>query len=129
MTRTAVAMNATTRTNSPPASVAVTKTTIDSTLVTNGVTVTDFFLYTDQQIFVDNTAVTDQDVTIQSGDTSIAVNAGSGDKVVTVTASTMKLIDNVEGARFKQSGDDLYIDFESGTTGYLWVTGKARGIG
>ncbi len=129
MTRTAVAVNAITRSNFPPHDVALTATTIDGTLVTNGVKVTDFFLYTDQTVEVYNSAGSPMDITFQAGTDRKCLAAGIGDAVVTVTNGTTKAIQNIESSRFFQSGDDLWIDFETGCTGTITVIGTPRGLG
>jgi hypothetical protein len=129
MTRTAITVNKTTRTNKPPASVAVTKTTIDATLVTAGVNISDFFLCEDPRLEVYNSAETDETVTLKASTESNAIKADIGDYTVTVEAGTVKEIDQIEAGRFMQSGGALQVDLSTGLTGTIHATGTAKGIG
>lgn len=97
-------------------------TTIDATLVTNGVVVEnakpELML-----IRVTNTEGSTNVVTIRSGDNPPALAAGLGDLAVTVAASTgVQYIGPFESGRFLQGGadaGDLHIDFETGMTGAI----------
>lgn len=97
-------------------------TTIDATLVTNGVVVEnakpELML-----IRVTNTEGTTNTVTIAAGDNPPALAAGLGSLVVTVAATTgVQYIGPFESGRFLQGGadmGDLHIDFESGMTGAI----------
>lgn len=97
-------------------------TTIDATLVTNGVVVEnakpELML-----IRVTNTEGSTNTVTIAAGDNPPALAAGLGSLVVTVAASTgVQYIGPFESGRFLQGGadmGDLHIDFETGMTGAI----------
>lgn len=99
----------------------VTGTTIDSTLVTNGVVIND----ADPErtlIRVSNTAGTDKVVTVKAGGGAQSWMAGQGDSTTTVAATTGKeFIGPFTSARFQQQGSKLYVDFASGTTGTITV--------
>lgn len=95
--------------------------TIDSTLVTNGVVIEGAKLE-ELVLEVSNTAGTEQDVTVVAGAYPPALASGQGDLTVAVAATTgVQLIGPLESGRFAQSNGDLYVDFESGTTGTLRV--------
>lgn len=129
MTRTDVAVNAVARGNQPPYSVAITETTIDATLVTNGVNVPEAFNYQELQLIVYNSAVSAKTITLQAGD---GVNAGIGDYTLSVASSARRLITTIDSSRFANSSTTdvpLQIDFESGFTGTIAIIGKKRGIG
>lgn len=97
-------------------------TTIDATLVTNGVVVEnakpELML-----IRVTNTEGSTNVVTIRAGDNPPAMAAGLGDLAVTVAATTgVQYIGPFESGRFLQGGadaGDLFIDFETGMTGAI----------
>lgn len=94
-------------------------TTIDSTLVTNGVVVEnakpELML-----IRVTNTEGSTNTVTIKAGDSPPAIAAGQGDLVTTVAATTgAQYIGPIESGRFLQTGGDIHIDFETGMTGLI----------
>lgn len=109
-------------------------TTINSTLVTNGVNIPlassaipsapaarDTFLY------VTNTAGSDKAVTVRAGvgggsTPGPAFRSGMGDLVVTAhTASGGGLIGPLESARFAQLDGSINVDFATGLTGVLTV--------
>ncbi|MEU0589986.1 hypothetical protein [Streptomyces ardesiacus] len=96
-------------------------TTIDSTLVTNGVVIND----ADPErtlIRVTNTAGTDKVVTVKAGTGGQSWMAGQGDSATTVAATSGKeFIGPFTSARFQQQGSKLYVDFASGTTGTITV--------
>jgi hypothetical protein len=94
-------------------------TTIDSTLVTNGVVVEN--TYPERILIrVTNTEGSTNTVTIAAGDSPPALAAGLGALVVTVAASTgVQYIGPLESGRFLQDTGDLHIDFESGMTGAI----------
>lgn len=111
-------------------------TTIDATLVTNGVEVVGFPL--DELIVrVVHTSAAERDVIVQSGSNPPADAAGQGDQVVVfaagnVTAQT-RYFGPFPSARFKSVGnatDDtgLWIDFESGFTGTITVFHVSREV-
>lgn len=97
-------------------------TTIDATLVTNGVVVEsakpELML-----IRVTNTEASTNTVTVKAGDNPPALAAGLGDLVVTVAATTgVQYIGPFESGRFLQGGadaGDVHIDFETGMTGAI----------
>jgi hypothetical protein len=96
-------------------------TTIDATLVTNGVVIEN----ADPErtlIRVANTAGTDKVVTVKAGSGVQSWMAGQGDLAVTVAATSGKqFIGPFTSARFQQQGTKLYVDFASGTTGTITV--------
>jgi hypothetical protein len=94
-------------------------TTIDATLVTNGVVVEnakpELML-----IRVTNTEGSTNVVTVRAGDSPPALAAGQGDLAVTVAATTgVQFIGPLESGRFLQAGGDIHIDFETGMTGAI----------
>lgn len=97
-------------------------TTIDATLVTNGVVV-DSAKPELMLIRVTNTEGSTNTVTIKAGDNPPAIAAGLGDLVVTVAATSgVQYIGPFESGRFIQGGadmGDLHIDFETGMTGAI----------
>lgn len=96
-------------------------TTIDATLVTNGVSVTGA-IPEQTLIRVANTEGSTNTVTVQSGANPPALAAGLGDLVVTVAATTgVQYIGPFEGGRFMQSDGSLWLDFETGMTGTIDV--------
>ncbi|MGW8702840.1 hypothetical protein ACWGOK_39045 [Streptomyces eurythermus] len=118
MARTAVSYTAITpngHTTSPAG------TTIDSTLVTNGVVINGV----DPErtlLRVTNTATGAKNVTVKTGTGSQSWMAGQGDLTVAVGANTgSEFVGPFTSARFQQRGSKLYIDFESGFTGTLTV--------
>lgn len=96
-------------------------TTIDATLVTNGVVING----ADPErtlIRVANTAGTDKVVTVKTGTGAQSWMAGQGDSATTVTATTGKeFLGPFTSARFQQQGSKLYVDFAAGTTGTITV--------
>ena len=96
-------------------------TTIDSTLVTNGVVVNGV----DPErtlLRVNNTAGGAKNVTVKTGAGSQSWMAGQGDFVQSVAATTVsEFLGPFTSARFQQKGSKLYIDFESGFTGTIAV--------
>lgn len=94
-------------------------TTIDATLVTNGVSVTGA-IPEQTVIRVTNTEGSTNTVTVQSGAVPPALAGGLGDLVVTVAATTgVQYIGPLESGRFMQSDGSLWLDFESGMTGSI----------
>jgi hypothetical protein len=94
-------------------------TTIDATLVTNGVSVTGA-IPEQTLIRVANTEASTNTVTVQSGANPPALAAGLGDLVVTVAATSgVQYIGPFEGGRFMQSDGSLWLDFETGMTGTI----------
>lgn len=94
-------------------------TTIDATLVTNGVSVTGA-IPEQTLIRVTNTEGSTNTVTVQSGAVPPALAGGLGDLVVTVAATTgVQYIGPFESGRFMQADGSLWLDFESGMTGSI----------
>lgn len=95
-------------------------TTIDATLVTNGVTITPTKTAERLYVRVNNTHGSDHVVTVKAGTSTAALDAGRGDLTVTVPATSgSMLIGPLTSARFAQPGNAIYIDFDSGTTGTI----------
>ncbi|MET9444992.1 hypothetical protein [Streptomyces sp. NPDC006610] len=105
-----------------------TGTTIDSTLVTNGVVINS----ADPSrtvLRVTNSAGTAKKVTIRAGGTDgPAWMRTLGDSEVTVGAGATRWIGPLSEARYTQHGGKLHVDFESGTTGTVTAFQLARGI-
>jgi hypothetical protein len=100
--------------------VTPTSTTIDSTLVTNGVVIAD----ADPEklvIRVANTHSAAHAVTVRAGDTIYpAILSGEGDLAVTVAlTSGVTEFAALDSMRFLQSDGSLLIDFATGFTGTL----------
>lgn len=96
-----------------------TGTTIDATLVTNGVVIARANFK--RTIFrVDNTAATPKNVIVRSGDYPLASLGRQGDTTQSVTNATTRWFGPYDSGRFAQDpGGDLHIDFEAGTTGTI----------
>lgn len=96
-------------------------TTIDATLVTNGVVVE----LADPEhtvLRVTNSAASAKNVTVKAGTGTQAWMGGQGDLVTQVAANTgHELIGPFTSARFQQAGSKLFVDFEAGTTGTITV--------
>ncbi|MCZ4506918.1 hypothetical protein O3Q52_01580 [Streptomyces sp. ActVer] len=96
-------------------------TTIDATLVTNGVVINS----ADPErtlIRVTNTAGTTKVVTVKAGTGTQAWMGGQGDSATTAAATTgVEFLGPFTSARFQQQGSKLYVDFASGTTGTITV--------
>ncbi len=102
------------------AGVAPTPTTIDSTLVTAGVTLPVGGLTHRIVLRVINTAATPKILTIQAGDPYYAHRAALGDIAITVPASSAELeIAGLEASRVVQTAGAVWVDFEAGFTGTL----------
>ena len=95
-------------------------TTIDATLVTNGVVIKKP-PFRGLIIRVNNTAGAAKNVTVQAGAEPIAAYQEYGDLVEQIPATTGSEFFYLEGSRFAQANGDLWIDFESGTTGTIAV--------
>ena len=94
-------------------------TTIDATLVTNGVTVANAKPER-MLIRVTNTEGSTNTVTIKAGDNPPALRAGQGDLVVTLAATTgVQFIGPFESDKYLQDDGSLSIDFETGMTGAI----------
>jgi hypothetical protein len=118
MARTAVSYTALTP-NGHTSDVA--GTTIDATLVTNGVVIND--VDPERTVLrVTNTATGAKNVIVRTGTGVQSWMAGQGDLTVSVGANTGKeFVGPFTSARFQQKGTKLYVDFESGFTGTLTV--------
>lgn len=94
-------------------------TTIDSTLVTNGVTIAN--AKPERLLLrVTNTEASTNTVTIKAGDNPPALRAGQGDLVVTLAASTgVQFIGPLESDKYLQDDGSLSIDLETGMTGAI----------
>lgn len=96
-------------------------TTIDATLVTNGVVISN----ADPErtvLRVNNTATGAKNVTVKTGSGSQSWMAGQGDFVQAVGANTgSEFIGPFTSARFQQKGSKIYVDFESGFLGTVTV--------
>ena len=117
-----------TRTNTPPASAKITTTTVDSTLVTAGLSITDFFNVEEPRLEVYNSAATAKAVTLVASTEATAIKGGIGNYTLSVPAGETHVIDQVESARFMKADGSLDIDFQTGFTGNMHVTGTAKGI-
>lgn len=96
-------------------------TTIDATLVTNGITVPNY-ASKDGNVWVrvKNTAVADKTFTVKKGTYPRAF----ADKVVTVPATSGDQILLIkDSARYKQADGSIQIDFASGFTGTIEIYG------
>jgi hypothetical protein len=94
-------------------------TTIDSTLVTNGVTIANAKPER-LLIRVANTEASTNTVTVKAGDNPPALRGGQGDLVVTVAATTgVQFIGPLESDKYVQADGSLEIDLETGMTGSL----------
>lgn len=99
-------------------------TTIDAALVTAGVTVIGGAPLEETFVRITQTAVAAKNITFSAGDSPPADAAGVGDLVVAMAQNDVSLVGPFSSARFIQAGVDggeLFIDFETGTTGTLWV--------
>jgi hypothetical protein len=106
-------------------------TTIDATLVTNGVVIE--AAEPERTIIrVTNTEGSTNVVTVRAGDNPPALAASLGDLATTVAATSgIQYIGPLESGRFLQGGADsgnLHIDFESGMTGTIDVLLVPRAV-
>jgi hypothetical protein len=94
-------------------------TTIDATLVTNGVTIAN--VKPERLLIrVTNTEGSTNTVTVKAGDNPPALAAGQGDLVVTVAATTgVQFIGPLESNKYLQDDGSLSIDLETGMTGSI----------
>lgn len=100
--------------------IAPTATTIDSTLVTNGVTIAAAKVGK-LVIRAANTHAAAQVMSIRAGDSIYpAWMKGQGDLAVALASTTgVAQVAGLDSARFKQSDGSVHIDFDAGTTGTL----------
>lgn len=102
--------------------VAPTSTTINSTLVTNGVTIAAAH-FGHILIRVANSDTNPHNLIIRAGtDLTPVWRKGLGDLTVAVSASATGEMPPIESARYKQSDGSLSIDFSTGFTGTLETT-------
>lgn len=103
-------------------------TTIDATLVTNGVVINT----ADPEhtvIRVTNTAGAAKNVTVKAGSGSAAWMAGQGDLVQSVALTTgVEWLGPFTSARFQQQGTKIYVDFAAGHTGAITVFKLPRAL-
>ncbi|NEA52421.1 hypothetical protein [Streptomyces sp. SID10815] len=103
-------------------------TTIDSTLVTNGVVINS----ADPSrtvLRVTNSAGAAKKVTVKAGGTDGPAWMGvQGDYDTSVGASGTRWIGPFSEARYIQHGSKMFLDFESGFTGTITVFQVARGL-
>lgn len=96
-------------------------TTVDATLVTNGVVVEDAVpeLTIIRATHTDGTA---HDLIVRAGDNPPALAAGQGDLTVEVAlTSGVRYFGPFESGRFLQNDGNLHIDFETGYVGTIDV--------
>jgi len=103
------------------AGAAPTSTTIDSTLVTNGVTIANANPEKLVIRFANTASGGAKNIIIRAGASLYpGVTSGQGDLSVSAAASTgVQRLGPLDSARFLQSDGSLSIDFDSGTTGTL----------
>lgn len=96
-------------------------TTIDATLVTNGVVIN--LVDPEHTVLrVTNSAGAAKNVIVRTGSGTQSWMAGQGDLTVSVGATTgNELLGPFTSARFQQDGSTMYVDFESGFTGTITV--------
>lgn len=96
-------------------------TTIDSTLVTNGVVINS--AEPERLILrVANTEGSTNTVTVNAGDNPPALAAGQGNLVVTIAATSgIRYIGPFESGKYLQNDGSMEVDFETGTTGTIDV--------
>jgi len=97
-----------------------TATTIDATLVTNGVEVNVAATET-LWVEVTQTAASAKVITVQSGANPPALDAGQGDLTRSMAQNAVALFGPFSSGRFVQDGSTLHVDFEAGTTGSMRV--------
>lgn len=101
-------------------------TTIDSSLVTAGLDITNFFDTNEgtRALLVTNAEASAKIVTIQEG---TGVNA-NGDLAVSVPATTQVLIGNLVSSKYDQGDGSLYVDFATGMTGSIIAIGEGSAL-
>lgn len=94
-------------------------TTIDATLVSNGVTIAN--ARPERTILrVTNTEGSTNVLTVRAGDNPPALRAGQGDLTVTVAATTgVQYMGPFESDKVLQDDGSMSIDFETGMTGTI----------
>lgn len=100
-----------------PAPVA---TTIDATLVTNGVTIPCKGSTRNLVLRVSQTAVAAKDITVRAAVSNYSRHtAARGNLVTNMVQNAVSLISGLEAARYNQDDGALYVDFATGTTGTI----------
>jgi len=96
-------------------------TTVDATLVTNGVVIEDAV----PELTVIRTTHTDaaaHDLIVRAGDNPPALAAGQGDLTVEVAATSgVRYFGPFESGRFLQNDGSMHVDFETGYAGTIDV--------
>lgn len=96
-------------------------TTVDATLVTNGVVVEDAVPEL-TVIRVTHTDAAAHDMIVRAGTMPLAIASGQGDLTVEVAATSgVRYFGPFESGRFLQNDGSLYIDFETGFAGSIDV--------
>jgi hypothetical protein len=114
---------------SPTAETAPVSTTIDATLVTNGISVAAGGLGA-LVIRVANTNGSDRVITVKAGDDPPAHQAPIGDLAVTVAATSgVELIGPLETARFLQDDGTIHIDLAASFAGSIEIYSFPKGYG
>jgi len=94
-------------------------TTIDATLVTNGVTIANA---RPEQLIIraTNTEASTNTVTVLAGANPPAIRGGQGNLVVTIAATSgVQFIGPFESDKYLQADGSISLDFETGMTGSL----------
>lgn len=103
-------------------------TTVDATLVTNGVVVNDAV----PERTIIRTTHTDaaaHDLIVRAGDSPPAIAAGQGDLTVEVAATSgVRYFGPFESGRFLQNDGTMLIDFETGYAGTIDVLRIPRSV-
>ena len=102
----------------PGAEVGAAYTTIDATVVTNGIVIPNAGRYRRIEIVIKNTAVDAKVATLKKG---AFTNAALGDLAQSVAANTGEVHIFPESMRFEQADESLLIDLASGFTGSIAV--------
>jgi hypothetical protein len=103
-------------------------TTVDATLVTNGVVINDA-LPERTLIRTTHTDAAAHDLIVRAGDNPPALAAGQGDLTVEVAASTgVRYFGPFESGRFLQSDGTMHIDFETGYAGTIDILRIPRSV-
>lgn len=91
-------------------------TTIDATLVSNGVALDIFKVKTDKaMVHISNSSGISKNVTFKSG---VHFRSSLGDTTISIPDGDA-IVFVAESSRYKQYDNNLYIDFETGHTGTL----------
>jgi len=128
MARTEKTVIKATRTNTPPASAKITATTVDATLVTAGLSITDFFNVEEPRIHIYNSAVGAKTITLVASTEATAIKGGIGNFTLSIPATETHVLDQVESARFMQAAGALYVNFQTGFEGTIVAVGTSKGI-